>query len=290
MPRRNRSRIPLLTGNVDADSPGHMLPDASVPPITLHHAREAVLPQDPAWQSGQDVRVCVTCHLRCRNDTALRNHGEKEGHKPYGCVCGNKFSRLDILGRHIASKNKVTRFACPLCEYDIIPKTFTRADHLSQHLRTLHKIPAGKIPQLFGADLSHRDLQAEDLMHPQPVPQFPCLISGCPRTGRHAYLRREDLDEHMACIHCPRRNYIQHGLSDVISTYTNYNFQRGAHVQSARRSQQDTQNILFQQLGLNGDVQAEGAFWGNGTPSRNMDLQQHEELNHNRGWDFNLDV
>ncbi|KAI0424644.1 hypothetical protein F5Y09DRAFT_134029 [Xylaria sp. FL1042] len=270
----------LLAASVaNADTLGHNLPDASsMPPITLHHARQAVLPREPAAQeqSGRDICVCITCHTPCRNDAALRKHGEKEHHHPYGCVCGNIFSRPDVLQRHIASKNKVTRFACRICEHDETLKAFARADHLSQHLRTFHKIPAGIIPEYFGANPSQHD-HSEDVMHPHLLPEFPCLIPGCPRTGDLAYLRQVDLDEHMAYMHyAPQNNMpIQQEPSNYVSTYTNHSFQQSAQLQASPSLWQDAP------LNFVGNLEAEGGFWGGGWSGRNMYLQPHEELKPN---------
>ncbi|TRX90463.1 hypothetical protein FHL15_008632 [Xylaria flabelliformis] len=222
----------------NTDMPDHKLPDTSshipqyVQPITTPpHARLVASPLGSAVQRDFDqdvcVCVCIACRTCYRNNTALRQHGAKENHRPYGCVCGGAFARLDALERHIASKNKVTRFYCPLCEHDET-RAFARADHLPQHLRTFHKIPAGRIPQDFTSSLAS-DGPAEDSI-PAPQSFFPCLIPGCIKTGELAYLRQIDLEEHMALAHCAHQNAIpvQQQLSNPVPTWTNFDFQQNA--------------------------------------------------------------
>ncbi|KAI0518533.1 hypothetical protein F5B22DRAFT_644840 [Xylaria bambusicola] len=185
----------------NTDTPGHEPLDAFRPPPTIGpHARQAVLPQDSTTQGpyDQDVCVCIACLTPFSNNATLRQHGKRECHRPYGCTCGDAFSRLDGLERHIASKNKVNRFPCPLCARDEAPKLFARADHLSQHLRTFHRIPAGKIPEEFNATTHHDD---QSSTCPQSLPQYPCQVQGCLRAGELGFLRQIDLDEHMICVH-----------------------------------------------------------------------------------------
>ncbi|KAI0857755.1 hypothetical protein F4860DRAFT_527619 [Xylaria cubensis] len=264
--------------------PDHKLPDTSshipqyVQPITTPpHARLAASPLESAVQRDfdQDVCVCIACHACCRNNTALRKHGAKENHRPYGCVCGGAFARLDALERHIASKNKVTRFYCPLCEQDET-KAFTRADHLPQHLRTFHKIPAGRIPRDFTSSLAS-DGAAEDLI-PAPQPSFPCLIPGCIKTGEFAYLRQIDLDEHMALTHCAPQNGIsvQQQLSNPAPTWTNFDFQQNAADMTFR---QDAQQNDFLEPGPTGNYQVYGEAIGSDSFVGNSDFLIDNEFN-----------
>ncbi|KAI0456078.1 hypothetical protein F5B21DRAFT_170618 [Xylaria acuta] len=281
--------------------PGHRLPDASdhitqcVQPITPPHARQVVSPLEPAVQGdrGQDVCVCIACHTRCRNNTALRKHGAKEHHRPYGCVCGDAFARVDVLDRHIASRNKVTKFHCPLCEHDGTARAFARADHLPQHLRTFHKIPAGKIPGHFTSN-SASDGAAEHSVPPlESMPPFPCLMPGCMRTGELAYLRQMDLDEHMLLTHyVPQYSIpgIEQQPSVPVPTWTNHDFQRNAHLHPVPTFGQDAQQNGFVQPDPAGNYQVDGEFRGNaivvGYPNFSLD----DEFDIDFEMDFDFDA
>ncbi|KAI1428406.1 hypothetical protein F5Y12DRAFT_789893 [Xylaria sp. FL1777] len=284
MSQRNKASGSSQTDSSFADIPGYKLPDTSAPLITVHHTRQTVPPRGPATQGkyDQDVHVCITCHARWPNNAALCEHGKGEDHYPYGCVCGNTFSRLDVLERHIASKNKAARFPCPLCEHDETPRAFSRADHLPQHLRTFHKIADGRIPQQFGASVSHHD-PAQNSRDPQPMPRFPCLIPGCTRTGELAYLRQIDLDEHIVYVHRapPQINVsIQQGPSHPLPTWTNNGFQQSVPLQTVPVFGQDAYQNDILQLGPSGVFEAEGDLLAG-----NMGFQPHDSFN--MGFSFN---
>ncbi|KAI1278495.1 hypothetical protein F5Y07DRAFT_61197 [Xylaria sp. FL0933] len=265
MSSRNEASAPSQTDCSNADNPGHTLPDASASSITVHHARQAAPSGGPDMQGNydHDVCVCVTCRVRCPNDVALHKHGKAEAHPPFGCVCGATFSRPDTLERHILSKNKVPTDFCPLCKRGETPKAFSRADHLYQHLRNFHRIPTGRIPAEFS----------------DTMPQFPCQIPGCPRTGELAYLRQLDLDEHMAYMHYSSQNgvSIQQGLSDS-APYTGHDFQQSVCPQTAPFSEQDAQNGFFWQRGEVDNVQADKPFLRRGIFVEDMGSQPHGDF------------
>ncbi|XXH01936.1 hypothetical protein Hte_008299 [Hypoxylon texense] len=76
--------------------------------------------------------ACGTC--------LLRKHGSRK-HKPYGCVCGTKFTRLDALNRHITSQSShMPQFPCDYCYNRQGENAFRRYDDLVQHLKGYHKI------------------------------------------------------------------------------------------------------------------------------------------------------
>ncbi|KAI0550636.1 hypothetical protein F4679DRAFT_199891 [Xylaria curta] len=94
-----------------------------------------------------DPYVCVECFAAFESDSQLLKHGRDEGHRPYGCLCGNLFSRLSTIKRHLNSKaaasttsSVVTKHTCPLCPEDGGEKSFNGHDHLLQHLRVFHKL------------------------------------------------------------------------------------------------------------------------------------------------------
>ncbi|GAW14799.1 hypothetical protein ANO14919_042020 [Xylariales sp. No.14919] len=195
---------------------------------------------------ASDQDVCIYCHLRFPDNAALRKHGEKESHRPYGCVCGDTFSRLDVLKRHISSKNKVNEFFCPLCERD----AFFRGDHLIQHLKTFHKIPEGRIPEHFSANPSHnRPSDGDSIIPHQPMTRYPCPIQGCTKTAENAYLRQIDLDEHMDWAHsAPQSGMpVSQGSSGPASAWTNNGFQQDTFLQPVQTfAQYARQDLLLQ--------------------------------------------
>ncbi|KAI0537008.1 hypothetical protein GGR58DRAFT_514078 [Xylaria digitata] len=300
----------LQTDNADTDTPGHKLPDASGPPIILPHARQVVSSEGPVAQReyGQDVCVCIICHTRCPNNAALRKHGEKEDHRSYGCVCGETFKRLDVLKRHIASKNNVNEFVCPLCEHDEVPKAFSRADHRLQHLRTFHKIPAGRIPENFGSNFSHSHPAADSIASRQSTPRYPCLVPGCMRTGEFAYLQQIDLDEHMVLVHSAPQNgmLVLQGLGNPTPAWTNNSFQQSAYLQrvdmfssDARQNaylqpantiEQDAQQAKSLQSNSTGNFWADWGFLRNSGSAEDLTPQPDEEFNMNFELDMNLDT
>ncbi|KAI0445674.1 hypothetical protein F4803DRAFT_559977 [Xylaria telfairii] len=218
---------------------------------------------DEKHGASTDQEVCITCHTLCQNKTALRKHGANEDHHPYGCVCGSTFARLDVLERHIASKNKVTKYQCPLCEHGTA-KTFARADHLPQHLRTFHKIPAGKIPEHFMLSDGAAD---EPIPPPRSMPSFPCSMPGCTKIGELAYLRQIDLDEHMLSTHCAIQNNmaVHQEPNNPLPTWTDNNFQPNVHLHPAMTFRQDAQPNGFWQPDLAGTHQVDEQLMGSDT-------------------------
>ncbi|KAI3320981.1 hypothetical protein HD806DRAFT_504151 [Xylariaceae sp. AK1471] len=241
--------------------------------------------------SNRNVCVCIVCHTHCQNKTALRKHGEKEDHRPYGCVCGENFARSDVLERHIASKNKVAKFYCPFCEHGQAPKAFSRADHLPQHLRAFHKIPAGIIPEGFAPNFAH-NRPAENSASPQSAPSFPCLIPGCTRIGERAYIRQIDLEEHIESRHPARQDHlhIQQEPNNHIPTWTNNIFQQNAYLQPAQMSRQNTQQNHFLQLDPAGNFQVGGGYQGNNMCIGNTNSQPNGEFDNGFGNEFNIDI
>ncbi|KAJ2981338.1 hypothetical protein NUW58_g6712 [Xylaria curta] len=232
------------TDSNHADSPpGHKLPV----PRTISrdvsgrsngpHARLVI---------DRDVCVCVACLTHCRNNDALRKHGDREGHHPYGCVCGDTFNRLDVLQRHIASGNNVNSFSCSLCEN---ARAFSRPDHLRQHLRTYHKIPAGRIPEDFAVGPAC-DAPAEGST-PLP-PSLPSSILGGTKVGELTYTQQMDLGEHTLYAHnVPQGGLrVQQGPIEPVSVWTN-----NPYMQPPEMLGQYPQQNGFWQQGLVGVTQ-----------------------------------
>ncbi|KAI0477965.1 hypothetical protein F4859DRAFT_478279 [Xylaria cf. heliscus] len=84
-------------------------------------------------------------------------HGKDENHRPYACYCGQKFSRLSTITRHLSSRAVKSvmgivgaGYSCPLCTKYDGENGFNRRDHLRQHLETLHKVESKGIEFLLG--------------------------------------------------------------------------------------------------------------------------------------------
>ncbi|KAI1479543.1 hypothetical protein F4774DRAFT_425706 [Daldinia eschscholtzii] len=142
----------------------------------------------------------------------LRKHGEKEGHKAYGCICGAKFTRLDALNRHISSKSPTAhRYKCKYCDDPQGAITFYRHDHLIQHFRVYHRISnPNKLRRAKRATIAPSP-QAPVL----PMPPYPCPVPLCSKMGYDGYLRKVDLDEHVAVMHSPAIMYPMNVQDDV---------------------------------------------------------------------------
>ncbi|KAI0106998.1 hypothetical protein GGR51DRAFT_571248 [Nemania sp. FL0031] len=217
-------------------------------------------------------------------------HAPREGggHRPVECVCGSTFTRPDGLERHIASMNKIVKASCLLCQHDQPPKTFSRLDHLHQHLRTFHKIPAGRIPDDFAARFA-RDATTEECMPPQPpqpppqpMASYPCPVPGCVKTGGSAYLRQIDLDEHMAWMHGPLQNDMptQQGLTNPSISWANGGFQQNPFWQPAPIFGQYVQPGQFLQPHSTRHFRADGGYMGNDVFGRgDPNIEQNEEFN-----------
>ncbi|GAP92890.1 putative AMP-binding enzyme [Rosellinia necatrix] len=195
--------------------------------ITLHARRFA--------SGNRGACICIDCDKLFPNNAQLRSHGKREGHRPYACDCGHTCSQLDALDRHIASKNNVAKFTCPLCKHDKAPRAFCRADHLPQHFRTFHKISAGRIPKSFTAGPSHSSPVESPMPLPPPqyLPSYSCPVPGCNRRGELAYFRQLDLDEHLLMTHGIIQNgmFGQQGPGDPVMSWTGGGSQQNARLQ-----------------------------------------------------------
>ncbi|KAI1376846.1 hypothetical protein F4677DRAFT_445168 [Hypoxylon crocopeplum] len=136
----------------------------------------------------------------------LRKHGQSEGHSPYGCTCGTKFTRLDALNRHITTHYDAPQYPCGYCYARRGEKGFPRRDNLVQHLKGFHGIDtADKLvrhePESRRTTTTPASGHLESLV--LSLPPFPCPMLGCTKMGVDGYLRMVDLDEHLAMMHHP---------------------------------------------------------------------------------------
>ncbi|KAI1396772.1 hypothetical protein F4819DRAFT_491202 [Hypoxylon fuscum] len=159
---------------------------------------------------------CAGCLEAFTNNNDLRKHGEKKGHSPYGCICGTKFTRLDALNRHVTSQSRVApQYPCEYCYNHQGENGFRRRDHLTQHLKVYHKIETvdkltqGRSKKSKLSTIAVTPTASEAAM--PPWPPFQCPVPDCPKMGYDGYLRKVDLDEHMAMMH----SYHMHNAASV---------------------------------------------------------------------------
>ncbi|KAH7149770.1 hypothetical protein B0J13DRAFT_274484 [Dactylonectria estremocensis] len=87
------------------------------------------------------VHKCLECGKTCRTKSRLSHHGSTRRHSPFACTCGAKFSRLDVLFRHLKTKNNAQpQHPCPYCKRHRGKSAFHRKDHLKQHVEEYHKL------------------------------------------------------------------------------------------------------------------------------------------------------
>jgi len=163
--------------------------------------------------------VCQQCCFKVEVLEHLNQHASETKHEAFRCSelnCVSRFTRLDDLRRHQRKHTPYAhRFHCIHCPTE--SKSFSRKDHLTQHLRNFHRIgllsdtstarpscPHSFCPQFRDAD----DAQTEAMPfrtskeyndHMRKVHSetpFPCPEIGCHRLGANGYFREMDLVKH----------------------------------------------------------------------------------------------
>ncbi|KAI0403023.1 hypothetical protein F4802DRAFT_328767 [Xylaria palmicola] len=209
-------------------------------PMTGSHARK-----------GPDISVCIACQTLCANNASLCEHGKTKKHSPYGCICGGTFTCLYGLERHIASMNKVPKVLCSLCTCDEAARTFSRKDHLLQHLKSFHRIPSGKIPKDLFVDL------AQDGPIKDANPAQPASTAG-------TFPLQRDLDQHMAPMHPASPNGManQPGPTDPYAPWTGSAGypQDITYLLSTQMFSPEAQQASFFQPATGRNFQADGRF------------------------------
>lgn len=161
--------------------------------------------------------TCNQCQEQLPNRSRLDSHATGHKHKAYGCLCGESFSRFDVLKRHIDRFNPAELHHCPYCTN---VRTFPRADHLTQHFRSFHNM---NIPDRHGGSHSRSSMRGKDkhltcphkdckyhsqaafntrrefTYHMRDVhdeARFPCQVYGCLRKGGRGFFRESDFKRH----------------------------------------------------------------------------------------------
>ena len=172
-------------------------------------------------------RTCSQCNEVFRSVGRLECHASHEQHTPYMCKCGQRFSRSDVLDRHLSQfVLEARKYPCDYCKRHKGESAFRRKDHLTQHLRGYHHIDVGKeaeaersillacahpsCPQHRGPAFFRSTLQDKQATRPfknsseyhkhmrkiHDETEYPCDISNCSRVGGKGYFREMDLIKH----------------------------------------------------------------------------------------------
>ncbi|KAK5636507.1 hypothetical protein RRF57_012219 [Xylaria bambusicola] len=215
--------------------------------------------------------VCIACGTRCPNHKALCQHAKEERHRPYGCICGEAFARLDSLTRHISSKNGITKDSCPLCG-----KKFARTDHLNEHLKRRHQVTISRPFEDADANTHHY----QGSTYPQPLSQYPHLVQASQETTDLSYLRQIHVDEAMNWLNSAPLNNIpfQQGLSNPFSTWMGNGPQQNEYSQMFSQDTQPNYMVQPDVIGFE-NLQAEEGSQGGGALHVNMVFQSDDDFN-----------
>ena len=166
-----------------------------------------------------EPNLCQVCILSFPSNAELERHAQSLQHKAFGCKCGNSYARLDILKRHC---DRTPKFPCPHCNRYTGANAFPREDHLTQHLRTYHRInnnnttgDDNNAPMQFNCtrpDCTQQqrsfEIKSQYTTHMRRVHNYspyPCLVQGCVKNGGKGYFRKSDWFKHSQEVHSIER-------------------------------------------------------------------------------------
>ena len=166
-----------------------------------------------------EPNLCQTCIQSFPSTAELERHAKSLQHKAFECRCGETFTRLDVLKRHC---DKTPKFPCPHCNRYTGANAFPREDHLTQHLRTYHRInnnitgnDNNGSPTPFNCTwpdctLQQRSFESKSqyTTHMRRIHNyspFPCLVQGCVKNGSKGYFRESDRLKHSQKVHSIER-------------------------------------------------------------------------------------
>ncbi|CRK24229.1 hypothetical protein BN1723_013213 [Verticillium longisporum] len=209
--------------------------------------------------TAADPFSCAQRHSHFTYETALRNHALVAQHQPFKCICGQLFSRLDVLHRHIENYSKdMPKHPCRYCRRHRGRNGFKRKDHLLQHIRAFHQFDTGESPnsrqsnrgiydapktcphlECFGyRDESFHALEAAEQDKDRPFngqkdfnehmrkvhdeTPFPCCVSGCDRVGAKGYLLQKALVKHHAAKHPELEAHVPQSQGDAAESSVSF--------------------------------------------------------------------
>lgn len=168
--------------------------------------------------------TCMECSQSFEFARQLFYHCTDESHAAFMCTCGERFTRSDVLNRHVNTHQpEPPKYQCPYCKSRRGGKSFKRKDHLTQHIRGYHHIgtessdssgfhlcPHSNCEQyrepayidslglnIYGSSpfLNLKEFTKHMRTVHDDTP-YPCDVSGCSRVRGKGYLRRMDLIKH----------------------------------------------------------------------------------------------
>ncbi len=195
---------------------------------------EKYLASEPDHESIQSAtpNTCRQCGESFKSQAGPNNHALRSKHGSYECKCGQKFTRSDVIRRHLDRyQPAIARYSCLLCPRHRGDNSFRRKSHLTKHLRGYHNLTLEQRhyysePCPFPDCPNHRysshsfatQRQFTDhmrLLHEESP--FPCDVGNCSRIKGKGYFRKRDLIKHRQQQHpeapeyvCPKDN-ILHG-------------------------------------------------------------------------------
>ncbi|MCJ1349904.1 hypothetical protein MMC31_008147 [Peltigera leucophlebia] len=171
--------------------------------------------------------TCMECNQSFKKVNDLYYHCRRESHAAFMCKCGERYTRSDVLNRHVkTNRPEPQKYTCPHCKSRRGGKSFKRKDHLTQHIRGYHHIgthesynvrdqgfylcphsncPQYREPESF--DWTIRiwfqnkpfDTYKGFIQHMRTVHDdtpFQCDVSGCSRVRSKGYVREMGLIKH----------------------------------------------------------------------------------------------
>lgn len=222
---------PITLGTIGPDQlPGDniYLPQTQAvrPDETFNSEMSPSNPDEHGSVQSAQPNTCKECEESFETPGLLSDHVWRELHAPFMCKCGKRFTRGDVLNRHVmTNRPESQKYACPYCKSCPGGKSFKRKDHLIQHIRGYHHIftegyrqnyshvylcPHSDCLQYREPDFS--DLPWETQRENKPFSRskeftqhirtvhddapYPCDVRGCLRVRGKGYIKKMDLIKH----------------------------------------------------------------------------------------------
>lgn len=209
-----QSQMPLFSESTSLGLPTDATPEVS---ITTHSATfiDERPNESPDALHGliqtAEPNICQECTQPFPSAADLNRHAKCFHHNAFKCKCGKTYARLDILKRHC---NQTPKFPCPHCKRYTGASAFAREDHLTQHLRTYHRInnlSDDNGPTQFNCtrrnctqqqrSFGNKSQYTTHMRRIHNYSPFPCLVQGCVKKAGKGYFREKDMLKHSQEVH-----------------------------------------------------------------------------------------
>lgn len=210
---------PLFPGVSQPSAVGEIAPELHIPlqqqlldPIKPNSAPSRGKLTDHEPIKSAKLNECLQC-LQCFDTkTQLSRHMKGSKHPPFRCKCEATFGRYADLVRHLAPYRSTNpAFPCNLCTRRTGKDGFWRKDHLTQHIRTYHRVtseitsvedrqqwknvtPVRASPR---SDFSNNYRPRGRL----PTSTFECAEENCDRVGASRFMSKGDSANHYSMVH-----------------------------------------------------------------------------------------